>query len=311
MGLGEDFFNLVDGVRSGIEDVPSFLGNVLTGDVHGAATDGRKLIGDVGDVLNGVGDLGVSLGRVSSRYAGTVGKLADSPILSAAQLVIDGEKKLTGSGEPEDGDGYRSSATRLAECVEVLIDAEPHDDRWDGAASRAYKEANDSHRRLTSNAQVADTAIAEVLSVEADQVSRSRRTLDETSQYLYDYGLATAIVNFVPGANAAKLAADAAAAAAALATTNSTMAILAQNSLENALRIRQCVGMYNEIIEAALSDAPRDVGQDAPFIDPRDDQNDLPGRVQPGADYTSPSPEAPIEYGPPAEPLGHSQSPPS
>lgn len=49
------------------------------------------------------------------------------------------------------------------------------------------------------------------------------------------YGLATAIVNFVPGANVAKMAVDAAAASAALATTNVTMSILVKNSIERKL----------------------------------------------------------------------------
>jgi hypothetical protein len=49
-----------------------------------AVTDGRKVVGDVGDVLEGVGDLGASLGKVSAGYTKTAGKLADSPILAAA-----------------------------------------------------------------------------------------------------------------------------------------------------------------------------------------------------------------------------------
>ncbi|MGH3644653.1 MAG: EspA/EspE family type VII secretion system effector [Mycobacterium sp.] len=302
MDLFKDLFNVANGIRSGVQDVPSFLGDVLKGDVHGMATDGRKLIGDVGDVLDGVGGLGVSMGKVSARYAGAVGKLADSPILSAAQLAIEAEKATTGSGDPEDGNGYQESARRLEECVETLIDAEPRADRWDGIASRTYDEANKTHRRQTSAAQDADSKIGAILATEADQVSRTRQTLDDTSQYLYDYGLATAVVSFIPGANIAKMIADAAAASAALATTNTTMLILANNALENASRVREHLSKYNDTVEAAARDAPSDVGPDMPFVDPRTDQADLPGRIQPGAEHTTPSPEEPIEYGPPATP---------
>lgn len=310
MAVWDDLFNVGNGIRSGIADVPSFLGNVLTGDVHGIATDGRKLIGDVGDVLDGVGDLGVGLGKVSARYAGTVGKLADSPILSAAQLAIEAQRATTGTGDPEDGNGYQESAKRLAECVETLISAEPHADRWDGTASEAYKNTNDVHRRHTSDVQDADSKIGAILATEADQVSRTRKTLDETSQSLYDYGLATAIVNFVPGANAAKLVADMAAASAALATTDVTMAILVKNSLENASRVNEYIDRYTDVTDFAAQDPTASAGPCGPFVSPTADQADLPGRLKPGATYAPPTPEEPIDWGPPATPYSSPSSPP-
>jgi hypothetical protein len=302
VGSWEDLVNVGDGITSGIEDVPSFLGNVLTGDVHGVVTDGRKLIGDVGDVLNGVGDLGVSIGKVSARYAGTVGRLADSPILSAAQLVIEAQKATTGSGNPEDGNGYRESARRLEECVETLSHADPHEDRWNGSAALAYQTANGDHRRLVSNVREADVDVARILALEADQVSRTRKTLDETSQYLYDYGLATAVVSFIPDANAAKMAADAAAASAALATTNAAMAILVTNSIENALNVRRRLTDYS----TAADDTSGEAAGCGTFVKPSEDIGDhtRPTRLNPKKPYTVPSPEEPPEWGPPATPYG-------
>ena len=308
MGFEEDLFDIGNGIRSGLQDAPGFLENVLSGDAHGAVTDGRKLIGDAGDVLNGVGDLGVSVGKVSARYANTVGKLADSRILAAAQLVIEAQKATTGSGDPEDGNGYRESASRLAECVETLIDAEPHDDRWDGKAALKYKGTNGVHRGLVSRVQNADHQIGEILTLEADQVSRTRQTLDETSQYLYDYGLATAIVNFVPGAYAAKLAADAAAASAALATTNAAMAILVKNSVENSLRIRTWLDDYTD----AAKDTSGAGGVCGTFVDPSEDigRDTGPTRLDPNRPYQVPSPEEPPEWGPSAKPYGADGPPP-
>lgn len=299
MGLLEDLLNLGNGVRSGVGDVPGFVRDVLTGDVHGAVTDGRKIIGGVGDVLHGVEGLGVHMGPVPARYAGTAGKIADSPILAGAQLAIEAQKALTGSGAPEDGNGYRESAKRLNEAVETLVDASPQNDRWDGAASQEYKGINDSHRVHTSNVQVADEKIGEILSIEAGQVSRARRTLDETSQGLYDYGLATAWMNVVPGLNAAKLAADTAAAAAALTTTDTTISMLSKNALENALRIRSLITTY----EGVATDKSGDGGTCGTFIPPESDLNDLPSRLDADKPYTVPPPENP-RSGPPAIPYG-------
>lgn len=311
MGLLEDLFNVGNGVRSYVQDVPGFVGNVLTGDVHGAVTDGRKILGDVGDVLKGAEglgkDLGVSIGVVPAEYAGTVGKLADSPILAAAQLAIEYQKALTGSGDPEDGNGYRQSAEHLAEAVVTLSHADPVGDSWNGRASEVYTGTNSTHRGHTSDVQAADEEIGKILSTEAGQVSRTRQTLDETSQNLYDYGLATAWMTFVQGLNAAKIAGDTAAAAAALATTDATMWILAENSVENALRIRRHIDKY----ETAAGDKSGDKeGACDAFVPPLEDQSNLPSRLNPGTPYTVPEPEEPPEYGPPATPYGSSVQPP-
>jgi len=79
--------------------------------------------------------------------------IAESKILAAAQMAIDGMKATTGSGPP-------------------------HDDRWDGTASQVYKTLNASHRRVTSEVQVGNQGVAGILDIEAGQVSRTRQALD-------------------------------------------------------------------------------------------------------------------------------------
>lgn len=235
MGFEEDLLDIGNGIRSGLPDA-----------------------------LNWAGDLGASVGKVSASYAVPVGDSAETKILSATRLVIEAEKATTGAGAPEDGTGYRESASRLEECVETLIDADPHPDRWDGKAASTYQGTNGSHRSLVSKIRNADHHIATILALEADQVSQARHTLDETLRHLSDHGLATAIMSSLPGAAAAKLAADAAAASAALATTNSTMTNLVTNSAENALRIR---GWIDDYTEAAKDDS----GAGGTFVVPSED----------------------------------------
>jgi hypothetical protein len=271
-------------------------------------TDGRKLIGDVGDVLDGVSDLGATVTRVSNKYAATVGKLADSQILAAAQLAIEAEKATTGSGDPEEGNGYKASAKRLAEAVETLIDAKPAEDRWNGKASQTYTDTNKAHRTHTSNVQVADHEIGMILSIEAGQVSRTRQTLDQASQDLYDYGLATAWMNYIPPLRAAKMAADSAAAAAALATTNSTMLILVKNSAENAAHIRQHISKYE-----GAEDTSGNGGACGTFVEQDVDiaEGTRPDRLDPKRKYEVPKPLDPDD-GPPAIPYGSPpQAPPA
>jgi len=291
----EKLFNLGNGIRSGMGDVPALFGDLVTGDLHGVLTDGRKLVGDANDVIEGAGALGIEMGRIPARYLGSFGKLADSPILSAAQLAIEGEKKLTGSGDPHGGAGYSASAVKLQDAVETLIDAEVNPDAWDGAAATTYDELSKAHRRTVSDMSVADAEVGRVLDTEAEQVVRTRNTLDTTSQGLYDYGLATSWMLVVPGLNGAKLAADCAAAAAAMGTTNMTMMVLAHNALENSRKIATAAETY--------AAAKNDTSGEARFATPQDDQRDnLPTRLHPDTKYTPVTPMTPPPTGPPATP---------
>ncbi|WP_206743112.1 EspA/EspE family type VII secretion system effector [Mycolicibacterium obuense] len=303
VGLFEDLFQIGDGLRSGVTDAPSFVINLLQGDVHGATTDGRNLIGDVVGILDGVEGLGVSLGEVPKRYLRSAAKLADSKILAAAQLAIEGQKALTGSGDPEEGNGYRDSARRLEDTVETLIDAAPKGDRWDGAAAEEYGRANTVHRKQASNTSVADKAIGEVIAREAGQVRRTRQTLDEASQTLYDFGLATSWMMFVPPLIPAKLEADIAAATAALGVTTKAISELAIDSVANAQRIMETLQDYAAVVsKETVGDASPDCN--ATLVSQQDDRMRLPTRIADGDNYTVPEPEVP-DTGPPAIPYSN------
>lgn len=314
MGPLRDLVDAVNGARSAVEHGGALVGDVVRGDVHKAVTDARALMGDAGDVLKGLSGLGVGLGPVPGLYAGSpFGKLSDSEILSKAQLVIEGERKLTGSGEPEDAQGYRRSSMRLdssdsgrtGAALGYLVDAAPHSDRWDGTAAEAYGEANDAHRRRTSGVASADGDVATIIGTEAGQVSRTRKTLDDASQQLYDYGLATSWMSYVPELNLAKRGLDLAAAAAALATTTTTMGILVKNVAENAWRLRSHVNAYEDAaghkLEPVMDHGIPAVG--AAFVPQRDDLDGRPSRVDPDKPSNGwPEPERP-RGNPPVAPL--------
>lgn len=308
MSILKDLFDISNGIRSGIGDVPGLVKVVLELDMHGVATNGRKVIGDAKDVINGLAGLGIELAPAPIKYVGALGELADSPIIAAAQLVIEGEKKLTGSGSLEQGSEYWESAIYLQKALETLIGAELEEDdtTWDGAAAKAYNTVTIAHRKHVSAVSAADREIGRVLKTEADQVRQTREVLDSTSQALSDYGLATRALLVIPGANIAKLvAADTAAAAAALATTSTQMGIMVSNSFQNASDIRRVSVGYEE----AKSDTSGKAGGCGPFIDPLQDQADLPSHAKAESPY-EPRKRPPI-YGPPATPLPvESEAPP-
>ncbi|WP_234820670.1 EspA/EspE family type VII secretion system effector [Mycolicibacterium goodii] len=306
--------DIVNGAINGVNDAKALVGDVVEGDFHGALTNGRKLIGDAQDVIGGLGSLGVFPNPTGAALDAVL-KLADSRVLAAAQMTIAGMKATTGNGQPDDGGGFRGSAQRLATAVETLIDAEPHADRWDGTASQVYNAVNASHRRLTSDTQAADSGIAAVIQTEAEQILRTRQHLDDISQFLYDYGLATAVANYSGPGKAAQLIADMTVAAGAIQTANVTMAILTKNVIENAARVKQHIGTY----EKAQDDTSGEVNACDPFAIPTnelprpDDSTklptpkadgtvDQPKRTLPETPFIMPEPEEPFEYGPPATP---------
>jgi hypothetical protein len=312
--------DLITGIAGVATDVPSLVGNVAKGDIGQALVDGRKVLGDGKDIAVGLGSLGANLGPIPSFLEKSpVMKLAESKVIAAAQLAISGMKATTGSGDPYTGDQFRDSSKRLDDVVETLIHAEPHEDRWDGTASQVYNATNASHRRLASDVQAADAEIAGHIDTEAGQVTRTRQTLDDQSDWLTKYDLATAVMNLSPPTAALKLAMDLAAAAGALDISGATMAVLVKNSLENADRIGEAAKLYEGAVKDTSGNPidphrPSDVfsvpdrehqlprpNDETPL--PGTDENELPTRSKPEEPYTVPDPEEPTVQAP-ATPYG-------
>jgi hypothetical protein len=313
--------DIITGVTGAVTDVPNLVGDVAQGDFGQAFVDGRKVLGDGKDIALGLSSLGANLGPVPSFLENnTAMKLTESKVLAAAQLLIAGMKATTGSGDPYTGQEFRDSSKRLADVVETLIHAEPHEDAWDGTAAQVYNATNASHRRLASDVQAADDAIADVLDTEAGQVTRTRQTLDDTSDTLTKYDLATMVMNLTPPTAALKFAMDCAAAAGALDTAGVTMAVLVKNSLENADRIRKPSELYRDAAKDTSGTALDACGAGEVFPIPKDGEdslprhnnetplpetgeNELPSRSKPGTHYTVPEPEEPTVQAP-ATPYG-------
>jgi len=315
--------DIITGITGAVNDVPNLVGDVAQGNFGQALVDGRKVLGDGKDIALGLSSLGASLGPVPSFLENnTAMKLTESKVLAAAQLLIAGMKATTGSGDPCTGQEFRDSSTHLADVVWTLIHAEPHEDAWDGTASQVYNATNASHRRLASEVQAADLAIADEIDIEAGQVDRTRTTLNESSDKLTQYDLATMWMNATPPTRALKFALDCSAAVLALDVAGATMAVLVKNSLENATRIQSHVEHYEKPAQDT-SGTPLDACVGEAFPAPEEGEDSLPRpnretplpapgehnepkRSLPGTQYTVPEPEAPpvqtpaTPYGAPA-----------
>ncbi|WP_149370323.1 EspA/EspE family type VII secretion system effector [Mycolicibacterium sp. P9-64] len=312
--------DLVTGIKGAVTDVPNLVGDVAQGNFGQAFVDGRKVLGDGKDIAMGLSSLGANLGPVPSFLENnTATKLTESKVLAAAQLLIEGMKKTTGSGAPCTGEEFQDSSKRLADVVETLIHAEVHEDRWDGTASQVYNATNASHRRLASDVQAADAEIAGHLDTEAGQVTRTRNTLDESSDNLTKYDLATMWMNATPPTRALKFALDCTAAAGALDVSGVTMGVLVKNSLENAARIKKAAMLYGDAAKDTSGNPldPCGAGEVFSVPDPQHQlprpndatplpplgEDNQPKRSLPDMPYTVPDPEEPTVQAP-ATPYG-------
>ncbi len=310
-------FKIASGVVNGVKDGVSLVDNARKGDMGGVMQDGLKLMNDANDLVEGLTTLGAAVAPLPTAFGASKGtQIADSKIIWAAQMLIDGMKLTTGSGTPVNGDEFRESSKRLEDVVLTLISAEPHGDRWNGTASEVYAATNASHRRLTSRVQAADETIAGVLDTEAGQVARTRETLQDQNDWLKAYDLATCWMQASGPGRAIKVVLDTAASVAALDIAGGTMVILVKNSLENAGRITGRTGDYTKA-QGDTSGPPASEGVFPPFpedklpgADPRQPGSRMPEkgedvppeRSQPRTPYTVPSPEEPEQHGPAATP---------
>lgn len=229
----------------------------------------------------------------------TVTNLAASPILAAAQLAIQSMKATTGSGEPQAGEQFKKSSRLYQEAGDLLVDAKPQKDNWDGTAAEAYGSVNDAHRHLTLEVAEAEREMRSVLGRLAAQVKATRDDLQSAIDFLSDYDTSTSWMNGIPGGAAVKGAADAGVAATQLARAQGSIASLVTESVIAAQAMQEPQSRY----EAAAAEKKVDEDNSFPCNEPFGDERThgrLPTRTKADQPYSPPPPQ-PIPH-PPATP---------
>ncbi|CAA0138186.1 ESX-1 secretion-associated protein EspA [Mycolicibacterium vanbaalenii] len=277
-----------------------------------------SVLGEALDLLRRYGDVvGINWDKgpsILDRAVNSgVANLAASPILAAAQLTIQGMKATTGSGEPQDGEAFEKSADLYEEAGNLLIDAAPVEDRWNGTAADTYREKNNDHRHLTLEVAEADKEMRQALSRLAAEVRSTRTDLQEAIDFLSDYDTSTAWMNFVPGGAAVKAASDTAVASTQLAVAQTSIAKLVAESALVAHSMRKPLSRYTNAAALKMLDPEPGPGSDSeevkrfpcgePFGDERT-AGRLPDRAENDQSFTPPEPLGlPVAY-PPATPYG-------
>ena len=280
-------------------------GGVSSVSLLGEALD---LLRKYGDVVGIDWDKGPSiLDRTTPNLSAIseVANLASSPILAAAQLTIYGMKATTGSGEPEDGEAFEKSADLYEEAGNLLIDAAPVPDRWNGAAAGVYSDKNDEHRRLTLEVAAAEKEMRQVLSQLAAQVKATRTELQDAIDFLSDTDLSTSWMNFVPGGAAVKAAFDAGVAATQLGVAQASITKLVAESVSAATSMRALLDSYTNAADQKMLESDPDEAKRYPCNEPFDRERipgGLPSRAEDETPFTRPEPLGPPVAYPPATP---------
>lgn len=230
---------------------------------------------------------------------------ATSPPLLLGQVQIDAMKLTMGFGPPDTADDVETSASNLDEAGNMLVDADPKADRWDGSASEAYKGANSRHRHQTLELAEADNRLHKEIQAHAEDVAKARRLLQDKWDFLSDYDTATSWMSKIPGLAQAKLIADLAVAAEQTTEARITTGELTWNSFDRASRVKALLDKYRGAAEHQL---PTDFGQCGdPFGNEHLPGKQLPSRSRDDTEWTVPDP-GPLPT-PPATP--YSESAPS
>ncbi|AKS32671.1 EspA/EspE family type VII secretion system effector [Mycolicibacterium goodii] len=260
-----------------------------------------ELLGKYGDVVGF--DRSKGLGLLDKLPNLGVLSLASSPIIAGAQLVINGMKLTTGSGEPEDGEAFKKSGQLYEEAGHELIQADVNSTAWDGTAAETYKSKNDEHRHQVLEVAVAEQNMQRLLSALAARVTATRNTLDDRVKFLSDYDAATSWMNSVAGGAAVKAISDIAVAAEQTTEARIAMARLVAESVSTSFDIRNQIDTYQKAAELEFVDSDDSFPCGEPFGDERT-RGTLPRRTEADTPYTVPdTDEPPVEY-PPATPYG-------
>lgn len=172
-------------------------------------------------------------------------------LLDVGQRIIAGMRTTTGDGEPDYGAQFDEGRREFSTAGQTLRSAAA-DDRWDGAAARAYADQNTRQQVRTETMADADQAVSLVLAREALQIKLRRDALDDQSDILARTSEATFPLQSIPRyGEAAKLAIESTALSGALLVSAQALHDLHNDVSANAAELAQAVGRYAGVADGA------------------------------------------------------------
>lgn len=191
---------------------------------------------------------------IAEKLGVEVSEAAELPVIKAGLLSMMGMANMLGVGDPESGDRFAHGANAFNRVDEALGSTRPPDS-WEGSASDAYGEKNKEQRRRAAQMAENDKTVKEVLDREAEQVEKTRETLDHMSTLL-TYSVLPALAalawNTPPGiGEVVSLSIQTAAVTGTLPDCTAQFGRLVSDAAHNATVIRRAGAGYDNIASAA------------------------------------------------------------
>lgn len=179
MGLFDMYGDVMQQIGDTLKTADPFGPMGEAGDILSGLFHARELIADNGP--EALWNLAGNTAEVASVALMLLPAAKQTDIISAGLKTVMGLQVLCGwTNEPTEGDGYSDSATRFNTVADSLQTAMP-DDRWVGAASDAYRQANEVQRERAKKMVDADLSVRMAVSAEAGEVNSTRRILNNAA----------------------------------------------------------------------------------------------------------------------------------
>lgn len=207
---------------------------------------------DPAGAITGIGGLlSPSLGFLTT-LPGTTSKDANlenaggTPVIAAGLSALKDMRDQCGDGEPDDGSDFTQGATAFQHTGDALSETGAPDS-WQGTASEAYGQANETQRLAAGAMSGNDTKVQEALATEARHVADTRETLDFYINFLNGcIPVATGIAAF---SDAASYGFQVQSVAGALAPATLRFEQLTSAASHNALTVEAAASLYRAVGE--------------------------------------------------------------
>lgn len=185
--------------------------------------------------------------QIAEKLGAALPEGAGLPVIEAGLVAMMGMANMLGVGDPETGNRFATGANKFNGVSEALSSTHPPDS-WEGSGSDAYAERNNEQRERALQMAENDKTVKEVLDREAEQVEKTRETIDHMSTVVTAAIVpAYAALSIPVAGEAASLAIQATAVGVALPICIDKFQSMVSDAAHNATLVRRVGAGYDRI----------------------------------------------------------------
>ncbi|ORV96253.1 EspA/EspE family type VII secretion system effector [Mycobacterium kyorinense] len=189
--------------------------------------------------------------QIGEKLEAAIPEAAALPVIQGGLLAMMAMANTLGFGDPETGNGFAEGANAFNRIGETLGSTHPPDS-WEGSASETYGERNKEQQQRAAEMAENDKTVREVLHREAEQVEKTRETLDHNATALTLSIIPALLALAIPvGGEVASMAVQVAAVAGTIPPCVKAVTQMTSDAAHNATLIRRAGAGYDSIASDA------------------------------------------------------------